>query len=758
MAILALAIGIGANIGVFSVIDALMLRSLPFREPERLVSFQDFIPVRPESPAVFESWRKQSQYLDNAAMYLTMEVNLAGTDHPSRVQSAQTSWNFFELMGASTRLGRGFVPGEDEPGRGGVAVIGYGLWQRMFGGEARAVGAKVYLNGAPYSVVGVAPPGFDFPSQAEVWTPDVFLTFRQVLREPVFWRIAGRLSGNLSWRQAAAAFDAEVGRDKNPPNGTKPRLISLRDELVGPLKQPSLIVSAAVLLLLLIACANVANLLLSRTADRVNELAIRSALGASRARLIQQLLTESVVLATLGAAASVVFANWAVRMAAAFQPSGTASLGYTLANWRVAAYAMGLALLTALLFGAAPATFAGSSLVRSNSPRAFTSRLRAILVAVQVGLTVVLVAGGAALGSAFTKLMATDNGFVTSNLISLRVAAVGGSYEVRNSHADVVYFKEALRRIRAVDGVVSASATRFLPLGSSHYWGNNFRIDGAGRDVMALTLSVAPEFLTTMGSRMLAGHDIADSDYLIDPDKPEGVVVSESFARQFVDDPRTAVGRTVTHEKDVSKIVGVVQDLNFGGPAKAGPQFQIFAAAYPTQFVIRVKGDPRAWLPAIKFAVQSVDPRIPVYDAMTMDDRLAELMARPRFYTLAAAMFGTCGLLLSIVGLFGMISYSVTQRTREMGIRMALGTTPAALRLTMLRQGLVLVALGAVPGVIVTLFAAKWLEELVAGATALTSTACFASLVPIAAVAGVSVWIATNRISRLDPSVALRVE
>jgi len=761
MAILALAIGIGANIGVFGVIDALMLRSLPFREPEKLVQFWGYVPVKSESALEFAKWGQQSQYFEDAATFICAEVNLGGDRNASRVQLTEATANLFDLMGVAPRMGRGFSAGEDSPGRDRVAVIGYGLWQQMFGGELRAIGSKIYLNGTPLEVVGIAPAGFDYPEKSEVWTPTAFDT-NPIPKTSVFYRrFIGRLKQGLSLAQGRAAFEAEIRRVEpeklSAPSADRTRFVGLRDELVGPLKHPSLILSAAVGLLLLVACANVANLLLSRTADRIHELAIRSALGASRARLIQQLLTESLVMAAAGAAASVVFANWVVKMAAAFQPTGLSALDYTLSNWRVAAFAAGLALTTAVVFGIAPAMFVGSSLIRSNAPRHLTTRLRSFVVAVQIGLTVILLGGGAALGCAFLNLMRVDNGYVTTNVVSLRVALAGGNYE-RHTETTTQYSHEALRRIRAVEGVLSAGASEFLPLGTSAYMSSHFKVDQSGSDFAAGYFPVTSEFFKTMGSVMLAGRDLAEVSGK--PGTEMDMVVSESVARQISADPRSSLGRYLSAGKVWSgRIVGVVRDLRFDGPTGTGSQMQIFpVTSEATQFVIRVKDKPLERMAAIRHAVQSVDPQIPVYDAMTMDQRLAEITARPRFYALATGMFGGCALLLSIVGLNGVTSYAVTQRTREMGIRMALGTTPGALRFMMLRNGLVLVGIGAIPGVIATLFAAQWLEPLVSGATSLAGAASFTCLAPIAGVAALSVWIATNRISKMDPSVALRVE
>ncbi|HEY3741253.1 MAG TPA: ADOP family duplicated permease [Bryobacteraceae bacterium] len=763
MAILALAIGIGANIGVFSVVDALLLRSLPFREPERLVGFEAYFPLGFDAtPKTLAEFRAKSQYLEGVVACMVSEVNFTDSQHPIRVKLTAVNWEFFNVLGTRARAGRTFVAGEDEKGHDTVAVIGYALWQQMFGGDSRAIGSKISINGTSFEIIGVAPPDFDYPDKSQVWTPTVFDFARIPMNGGInFVRDLGRLKPGLTLAQAQSAMEAEAKATKQPriwvDKTFHPRLVPLRDQLAGSLKNQSLILLGAVALLLLIACANVANLLLSRTADRRNEMAIRGALGASRARLIQQLLTESVVLSIVGAAASLVVAHWSVKAAGMFAQSGvSAAQTLTLGNWRIFAFAAGLALATGLLFGAAPALFAGSSMIRTSSQRAQASRLRSILVAVQIGLTVVLLAGGVSLGYAFRKLIATDDGFETRGVVSLRVAPTGGRYETPTGKA--AYYNEAARRIRELAGVKAVSASMFLPLGTNSFMLFRYKIDGStGDGEPAALFPVAPGFFSTLRIPMLAGREFDPADAA----RPKGdkpIIVSESYARKFVNDPHLIIGRRLVDSDGPTVVIGVVKEIRFGGPVFSMPEQAFPLSTNVTNFLIRVDGDPHERLAAIRQVVQAIDPAIPVHDAMTLDERFADVTARPRFYTLAAEMFGICALLLSIVGLYGMISYSVTQRTREMGIRMALGTTPAALRLMMMRQGLLLVILGAIPGVIATLFAAQWLEQLVSGATALTSAACIASLIPIAIVAALSVWIATNRISKLDPAVALRVE
>ena len=469
-AIFALAIGIGASTGVFSVVNALLLRSLPFQEPERLVYLSNFFAPH-DSAAQFHEWRRQSSYLADTALFEPFDVNLGSSSEWRRAHIAQVSSNFFSVLGAQPLLGRGFAHGDDvdgtgvgSPGRNAVAVIGYGLWQALFGGDPKALGATVRIDGTPLTVVGIAPAGFDYPGKTVLWKPAAFS------RGNNGWEVVARLKPGIRLRQARQAFTAEADRlwpDRTPLQKIQSpsRITELRDQLAGPTKNASLILLASVGLILLIACTNVANLLLARTADRAAELSIRSALGASRARLSQQLLTECVLLALAASIAGVFVAFWTTSIAAKVQPAPIASQTYSILDGRVLGFAIGIAVLSGVLFGVLPSLYAGrvhAFGTRGSHDNRGARAVREILVVVQVVLAVILLTSSLSVGRAFIDLMHINRGFVPKDLLTVNVSLQGTTHQ--GGGRSLAYFEEALGRVRRLPGVQSASATEFLPI------------------------------------------------------------------------------------------------------------------------------------------------------------------------------------------------------------------------------------------------------------------------------------------------------
>jgi predicted permease len=453
-AALALAIGIGASTGVFSVVNALLLRSLPFQDAGRLAYLSNFFAPH-DSAAQFHQWRRQSSYLADTALFEGFDVNLGGAGEWRRAHVVQASSNFFSVLGTQPILGHAFAPGDDvdgvawgSPGRNAVAVIGYGLWQALFGGDPEILGSRVRVDGVPLTIVGIAPPGFDYPGKAALWKPAAFSSGNNG------WEVIARLKPGISWPHARLAFAAEA--DRLWPNRTQhqkvqfpSRITELRDQLAGPAKSASLVLMACVVLILLIACMNVANLLLARTADRAGELAIRSALGASRARLSQQLLTECVLLALAASSAGVFVALWTTAVTAKLQPAPIVSQAYSILDSRVLCFGIGTAVLSGVAFGVLPSLYADRFHrfgARDSTGNRRSRMVRESLVAAQVAFTIVLLASSFSVGRAFRQLMQIDRGFVPKNLVTVNVSLEGTAHQ--GAGRSLAYFEEALGRVR----------------------------------------------------------------------------------------------------------------------------------------------------------------------------------------------------------------------------------------------------------------------------------------------------------------------
>jgi len=558
-----LALAIGGATGVFSVVNAVLIKSLPFRDPSRLVVLSEF-EQQTENPAEFHKWRKSSTYLEDAARVLTADVTVGGLPVPLRVTVAQTSFNFFSVLGVDLPLGRAFAPSEDVPGNDAVAVISHSLWQQVYAGDPDVLGRTIMLNGVPQTIVGVAPRGLDYPQKSAVWTPTAF-DLNRLPNKGAAWAPFGRLKRGLSIEAAEPMFEAEA--KKSAPEITwsadnsqfpRPRLIPLKDDLSESIRETALTLMAATGFILLIACANVANLLLTRTTERTGELTIRAALGASRARLAQQLLTESVALSALAAAAGLAVAYGAAKLATLTEPAALAAQEYTILDWRVLGFAVCVAALTGILFGVAPAWLArqlqpSSGVVRANQTGRQTSRLRTLLIAMQVALTVVLLAGSMTMGRGLEKLLGTNLGFRTEHLVSLNVSLAGTN--LKSAAQRSAYYAEALARLRAINGAESAAAAFTLPLDSMFGIGT-VRTDAGVETKTLLDNRVTPDYFRTMGSALVYGREFTAQD------GPNVAVISEGMARVF-GGGAAALGHSFTLRFDSAKrpvtIVGVVQ-------------------------------------------------------------------------------------------------------------------------------------------------------------------------------------------------------
>jgi predicted permease len=761
----ALAIGIGANTGVFSVVDAMLLRSLPFHEPERVAILKDFIPPH-DSVADFNDWRQRSRYLEDAALFEAHDVNLDELRFVSRAHVVQTSWNFFVLLGASPILGRAFLPGDDvdgtglgSPGRNSVAVIGYGLWQQLFGGDHRVLGTTIRIDGTPLTVIGVAPPGFDFPNKAVLWKPAAFSPGNNG------WVTVARLRQGISWHQARAAFavDAErlLPKERNSSNVVQPRIISLQDALSGPVRNASLMFMGAVALVLLIACTNVANLLLSGVTERGPELAVRSVLGASVFRLTQQLLIECLLLCVIAGCAGLLIAYWITRVAMGVQPPALETQSYSILDVRVLAFTLGMSVGTAFLLGVLPAVYTSRIChfrSRSAGQTRGSRRVVQTLVVAQIVFTTVLLAASVCLGRALVHLTNSDRGYDVKGVVTLSVSLGGTSHELGGHQ--LPYFEEVLDRIRILPGVRAASATEFLPLYASAFLGGPFGLDGQPANHGSTMIPVLSDYFRTMGSRILYGREFTDAEIR---SGARVAVINDRFADQF-GTSQNVVGHQLTIGAEAPrKIIGVVKGMEYETDPAIAHGDQVFIpsstpGSFFSTFVIRVDGHAEDYLPMLRDAVRSVDPRVPVFGVKTMEQRLHETYASPRFYRTAVWSFAVFALMLAIIGIYGTVSYGVVQRTQEMGIRMALGRTPLQIRSMLLRGTLRLVVAGAILGIIAAQITGRFFESLIDGAKPVGLLASSSLVFLFALVASLSVWSGTRRIASFDVLSILRNE
>ncbi len=769
LAVGALALAIGVSTGVFSVANALLLRSLPFLDAARLVELHLSPFSAGNGRAGFKAWQDHSSYLEGAATFSTSEMNLNSGRDALRLRVTETSGNFFALLGARSDVGRTFAPDEDKTGQNHVAVISHRLWLQSFGGDPAVLGATIHLNGAALTVIGVAQRRFDYPGNVDIWIPTVF-DFETIPKRGAFlWQTIGRLRPAITMTQARQQFTAEASRVSpqsfHRDDHDNPELVGFRDQITSQVRQSVLILFAVVLLVLLTACANVAQLLLSRTVERRQELALRAVLGASRSRLVQQLAVEATALTLAGSTVGLIVAFLVARIANAVLPAQLATQNYTLLDWRVLCFTITLALIVGGVFGVMPAWLIGRlqpstqlTRVHPGTSEPETRRLRSILVGVQVAFTLTLLVSSLALGSAFLRLVNTDLGFEPANVITINVSLQGTRY--LKESAAWQYYAAVLDRLRSIPDVESVGAVNYLPLAKNVLMAGTIKVD-SGQQIQTVVLNGAmPGYFRTMGTKLVAGREfVMNEGNSAEPP----VVVNEAFARQANLGTRL-VGRTIIAPwtNRPYSVVGVVATARMAGPEYDGtPQ-----AYWPVQeeppatltFVVKGHGNSSRLLTTCRDAVIGLDRSVPVYEVMTLNERLSETLGRPKLYTISILFLGCLAMLLAIIGVFGTSSRAITQREHELGVRMALGASTGSIRAMIVRQSLIPIGVGIIMGIGGAIGSGSILQHLFVGAKGPGVTACvFASIFLLAAVL-VAAWSATTRVLAIDPIDAIRAE
>jgi predicted permease len=781
VAVATLGLGIGATSAIFSVVHAVLLRPLPFPEPDRLVQVAQTWEGSPvvHSPQNFLDVEAQATSFSGLAAIDSSGVTLTGRGEATRLEGAEVSASFFDVLRVRPIHGRGFAAGENEPGRSKVAVLGHSLWRDRFGADPGVVGRAVPLNREPHLVVGIAPPGFRYPEGAEIWTPmEHDERFRSNSRGAWYLTVVGRLRDGTTVegaRQEVGTIAERLARAYPADNeGVGGTVIPLLEAMVGESRRALLVLLGAVGLVLLVACVNVANLLLARVAVRETELAVRAALGAGRRRLVRQLLTESLLLAVLGGAAGLLLSVAIVDALLALQPQGVPRLEEVSVNRAVVGFAAALSLLTTALFGAFPALQtsrrATAQALRQGSRGILTGgrgHLRGGLVVGQIALAMVLVAGSALLLRSFALLLRVDPGFRTDSALGFRVSLPDSAYA---EDAQRLSFHDELQtKLAALPGVRSVGAVAGLPL-TGRRFNISFTVDGrpevppAQQPTMEVRIAT-PGYFRTIGIPVLRGRAFAESD---GPDAPQVVVLSESAVRRFFPGEEP-IGRTIRlglgrgrGRKAGGEVVGVVGDVKELGLAAASPpEIYLPYAQFPIQsmdVVLRTGVPPRSLAGAIERVVHGLDPELPVSRVATLDEVLARSVSEPRFYALLIGSFAGTALFLAALGLFGVMSYAVAQRTREIAVRVALGATGEVLVRMVLREAFLLGATGVALG----LGGALLLSRAIAGLLFALSPRDPATLAGVAllllATALVAGYLPARRATRVDPAIALRSE
>ena len=784
VAVVALALGIGANSAIFSVVNTVLLRPLPYKDPGRIVMIWEDnsrhgYPRDTPAPANFVDWRDQNKVFEAVAATADVSLNLTGVGEPERLDGKRVSASLFPILGVGPQLGRWFTPEEDQPGANHVVILSHGLWQRRFGSDPNVVGKALTMSGNSLSVVGVMPPGFQFPGDdVQFWIPIAFTQKEAARRGSHFLNVVARLKPGVTLEQAQAEMSAIAGRlqQQYPEQNTDlgAAVVPLHEQLVGNIKTALLVLLGAVGFVLLIACANVANLLLARAAGRQKEIATRVALGASRLRLIRQFLTESVLLAAIGGVFGLLLSVWGVRVLKTFIPPNISQAKEITVDLKVLLFTLLVSLLTGLVFGLAPATQATKFNLnetlkeggRDSAAGSRGNRIRGALVVSEIALSLILLIGAGLLINSFVRLRNVDPGFKTGNLLTMSVALPAQKYP--DQARRVAFYEEMLRRVEALPGVRSAAITSQIPLvkqGDSV----GVQIEGRpeprpGEEIIIVTRVVSPHFLQTMGIQLLRGRTFGDEDK---PDSPAVALVSDTMARRYWpgEDPvgkRLCPGRP-EKDSDWVTVVGVVNDVRqFGLDVAVKPQMYLTyeQSAYfsPRNLVVSTNVEPTSLAPTLRNTVWEIDRDQPVSNIRTMEDVLSESIARQRFSTLLLGVFGVVALVLAAVGVYGVMSYSVAQRTHEMGIRMALGAQEWDVLKLAVGQALKLVVIGVGVGLAASLALTRVMTSLLFGVSS-TDPTTFVIISLVLIGAGVlASYVPARRATKVDPMIALHYE
>jgi predicted permease len=784
IAILTLALGIGANAAIFSVVNGVLLQPLPYSAPDRLMFLWTYNPRQGFDKDVgtypnYEDWRRQSTSFEQMAAYYGTGFTLTGAGDPVRLRGVFVTTNFLDVFGADPALGRGFGAADGTAGGSRVVVLGHGLWQSRFGGDRSIVGRTIMLSGVSHEVIGVMPQGFAHPENAVLWAPLAPTTrFADLLQSRgSYWlTIVGRLKPDVSRATAQSELDviaAALERQYPANAGIGVRLVPMHEEIVGDVRLPLLIVLGAVSFVLLIACANVANLLLTRAAARRQELAIRAALGAGRGRIVRQMLTESLVLAVGGGAAGLALAAWGIAALQSLAPTNLPRLDRINVDAAVIGYTSLAVIATALLFGLAPALQSarvptGESLKegsRTGAEGSRARRMRAAVATVQIALALVLLIGAGLLVRSFMAMRQVRLGFDPGNVLALQIDLPGARYQ--NDAQIGAFFDGLAARLRALPGVESVGLSSSillsaLPQSATLSVEGRPPVNSNEPNAPVPYDSVTADAFKTLRIPLVQGRLFTDQD---GPSSERVVVVNQALVRRFFPGG-DALGKRVTFgdpgdaRASWSRIVGVVADTRRGGLDRdpwAEVYYPMSQAADSRMFVlVRTTGDPLSIARAAQAAVWAADRDQPITSVRTVDQILASSQANRRFTTYLLGLFSIVALALAAIGIYGVMAYSTAQRTQEIGVRMALGASRAVVLRMVLAEGLGIAALGLAIGLTAAWLLSRYMSSLLFGIGTRDPITFVVLPLALLAIAVIATLVPAARAARVNPIVALR--
>ena len=796
VALLVIALGIGVNTAVFSVVNTVLLQPLPYPDPQSMVKLVLFTPQRTlglASVPEFNLWHNQTGVLREVAGYDTggSGMNLTGDDHPLQVQAIHVTHDYFSLFGAPVIAGRTFTQQEDSPHGGNVVVLSYGLWKQRFGGDANMVGRNIQIDNTPYLVVGVLGRGFVTDTPADLWIPSQFdLNAHEMAH---YFGVAARLQPGVTLEQANAQLKVASDQFRREiPNSIGPNnhygVVPLKQWMVGDTRKPLMVLLGAVGFVLLIACANVANLLLARASVRKREFATRAALGAGRWQIVRQLLAESLLLSVAGGLLGLLLGYASVRLLLTVNDGGLPRLGVdgsaVALDIRVLLFTLGLSLVTGILFGLVPAVSATRSnlLASLNESGSRTgtgfrgANFRSVLVVTEIALALVLVIGSTLLVRTYLKLQAVDSGFDRRNTLTMAMSISGSRFQASAPVAQMI--RQGTDRLKTIPGVTEVSVGNGLPLQGA--FGLPFDIVGRPKGKSPFTggagyYSVSSGYFEAFRIPLLRGRTFTDRD---DASAPGVVIINEAFAKQYwpkgdplLDRLQKAPGAGPVFAEPPRQIIGVVGNTRDTGPNRdPGPTMYIPLAQMPDGetalnsrvaplwWVVRTETDPHAVVTPVTSALREATGGLPVAHIRTMEEVDRLVISQQRFNMLLLTVFGMSGLLLAAVGIYGLMAFSVEQRTQELGIRMAMGAQTSHLRNMVLRQGMVLTVFGVAIGIAAAFWLTRFLASFLFGVKAWDPLAFVLTPLLLSLVALAAAWVPAVRATKVDPMTALRFE